>query len=63
MKTEGDGSGRFSIVELRPEIIISPKSDLLKAGALHEKAHEMCFIANSCNFPITCEAKIIKSVE
>jgi len=63
METEGDGSGRFSKVVLRPEIVISYKSDLQKAHALHEQAHKMCFIANSCNFPITCKPKIIRSVE
>jgi len=63
METEGDGSGRFSKVVLRPEIIISSKSNLQKAHALHEQAHKMCFIANSCNFPITCKPKIIRSVE
>jgi organic hydroperoxide reductase OsmC/OhrA len=29
-----------------------------KARSLHEKAHGMCFIANSVNFPVRCEPEI-----
>ena len=32
--------------------------DVAKAAALHHDAHEKCFIANSVNFPIACEASI-----
>jgi len=59
MKTDSNGGGGFSKVELFPEIIITHHSDTQRAQTLHEKAHRMCFIANSCNFPITCQAKII----
>lgn len=52
------GSGRFEQVTLRPEVAVSEESDPTLAQALHEKAHELCFIANSVNFPVHCEAAI-----
>jgi organic hydroperoxide reductase OsmC/OhrA len=50
-----DGSGRFSSVVLKPQITVARGADLAKAEALHHTAHEKCFIANSVNFPVTCE--------
>ncbi len=44
--------GRFTDVTLFPVITITDASLQGKADELHEKAREMCFIANSCNFPI-----------
>lgn len=58
MEELSNGSGRFISVMLRPTVTISPGSDTARALALHEKAHEMCFIANSVNFPVTHEPKI-----
>jgi len=57
---EGDGQrkGRFKHAELRPQIIISHRSDLDLAMRLHNDAHHECFIANSVNFPIKCSAVI-----
>lgn len=53
------GSGRFVEVRLYPKIIITCKEKKAIAIALHKKANKLCFIANSCNFPIkhfpTCE--------
>jgi organic hydroperoxide reductase OsmC/OhrA len=31
----------------------------VKARELHHAAHKKCFIANSVNFPVTCEPKIL----
>ena len=49
--------GRMRIVEatLRPKIEFGPDTDLETAASLHERAHEVCFIANSVNFPILVE--------
>jgi organic hydroperoxide reductase OsmC/OhrA len=44
--------GRFTDVTLNPVITITAATMNEKAQTLHEKAHEMCFIANSCNFPV-----------
>ena len=58
MKINSDGGGSFTEVILRPEIEISPESSQEMAIELHHKAHDLCFIANSCNFPIKCQPKI-----
>ena len=54
-----DGGGRFSDVVLHPEITITNASMVDKAKELHKKANELCFIANSCNFPIHHQPVII----
>jgi len=46
------GKGYFSEVALLPSVIIAKPENLATAKALHQQAKEMCFIANSCNFPI-----------
>lgn len=55
MEETPDGGGRFREVVLRPEIVITDSSKLDKAGELHHDANKLCFIANSCNFPIKHE--------
>ena len=52
------GGGRFVEIRLRPVVTIADAKDLDRAKALHEKAHELCFIANSCSVPIGHEAVI-----
>lgn len=53
-----DGSGKFGEVTLYPKIRISDSKNLNQAYLLHHEAHKMCFIANSCNFPIYHEPDI-----
>lgn len=60
MVEEPDGAGQFTAVTLKPRVTISAESDETKATALHHKAHEMCFIARSMNFPVTTAPVIIK---
>jgi organic hydroperoxide reductase OsmC/OhrA len=57
----GDGGGRFVEVVLRPEVTINVGADLTLAEKLHERAHALCFIANSMNFPVRCESLIRES--
>jgi organic hydroperoxide reductase OsmC/OhrA len=52
MEEELNGSGRFTKVILKPEVIVETGSMIEKANSLHSEAHRMCFIANSVNFPI-----------
>jgi organic hydroperoxide reductase OsmC/OhrA len=52
--------GRFSEVVLRPEVTLAA-GDAAKAAALHDDAHHACFIANSVNFPVRCEPRIVVS--
>ncbi|MCP5464088.1 MAG: OsmC family protein [Deltaproteobacteria bacterium] len=56
-----DKSVKFSEIILNPCISISPSSDESKAKALHEKAHKICFIANSVNFPVQINPVIKKT--
>ena len=51
-ESEADGSGRFVLIELRPEIVVEKGADLAKAEALHGEIHRYCFIARSLNFPV-----------
>lgn len=53
-----DQGGRFTGATLRPHVLISADSDAATALALHHEAHQACFIANSVNFPIHCQAHI-----
>jgi organic hydroperoxide reductase OsmC/OhrA len=53
-----DGKMRFTDVSLRPRVVIAADSDPVKAQQLHQLAHEHCFVANSVNFPVTCDARV-----
>ena len=55
MTETADGSGRFSEVTLRPQVTVAEAAMIERAQALHADAHRMCFIANSCNFPVRHE--------
>jgi organic hydroperoxide reductase OsmC/OhrA len=54
-----NGSGRFIGIKLNPKVTIRNSEKIVEALYLHKKARQLCFIANSCNFPIehfpTCE--------
>lgn len=49
---DADGSGRITEVILNPIVLISDPTKTEAAMALHKSANELCFIANSCNFPV-----------
>lgn len=53
-----NGSGHFQEVVLRPHVTVTDPADADRAVALHERAHEMCFIANSVNFKIHHEPTV-----
>ena len=57
MTEEDSGAGHFTSVILRPVVRIQ-RGDLGKALSLHENAHELCFIANSVNFPVLCKPTV-----
>jgi organic hydroperoxide reductase OsmC/OhrA len=58
LETQGNGSGRITKVTLHPEVIISEPEKVALALALHTKANQLCFIANSCNFEVDHNAKV-----
>lgn len=47
-----DGGGHFTEVTLYPNVIVAEASMVAKANELHHQANKLCFIANSCNFPV-----------
>jgi organic hydroperoxide reductase OsmC/OhrA len=47
-----DGGGRFTEVMLRPAVTVASAEMADKADSLHARAHELCFVANSVNFPV-----------
>ena len=52
MEESAEGGGRFSEVTLKPQVVVAEASMITKANALHARANEMCFIANSLNFKV-----------
>jgi organic hydroperoxide reductase OsmC/OhrA len=58
LRTEGDGTGRFESVTLRPIVSIS-SGDPEVARAIHADAGRLCFIAASVNFPVLHEPTIL----
>ena len=58
-----DGKVKFVDVLLRPKMVLVPGSDIAKARVLHEKAHNICVIANSVNFPVRHEVEITVAAE
>jgi organic hydroperoxide reductase OsmC/OhrA len=52
---EEDGGGRFTEVVLRPRVQVADPAMAEAAAALHDRAHELCFVANSVNFPVRHE--------
>ena len=59
MAESRNGAGRFIAAVLHPGIVIRAGGNIAEAHRLHHDAHEYCFIANSVNFPVTCEPTII----
>lgn len=52
MTTDPDGSGRFTDVLLRPRVTVADATMLEAAEKAHVRANQLCFIANSVNFPV-----------
>ena len=63
MRTEADGSGRFVEVVLHPEVVVADESMVAAATEAHRRAHELCFIANSVNFPVRHEPDVRVGVQ
>jgi len=59
MAEHPDGSGEFTRVVLRPRVVITDLARLSDAAALHHRAHDLCFIARSVNFPVEHEPVVV----
>lgn len=58
MEIDPNDGGRFTEVVLHPAVTIAEGGDVALAEKLHGRAHELCFIANSCSMPIRHEPTI-----
>jgi len=58
MVEDKERGGFFTEVVLRPRVTIAAAGDAARGQALHERAHHLCFVANSVNFPVRCEATV-----
>ena len=63
MEEAENGSGKFTEVTLHPKVSITDGTKVELAQSLHHEANKMCFIANSCNFPVLHKGEIIISNE
>ena len=52
MVEPSDGAAKFERVILRPLVTLARATDRKQAQALHNQAHQACFIANSVNFAV-----------
>jgi organic hydroperoxide reductase OsmC/OhrA len=43
-------------------VTLEAGSDRARAEQLHEKAHHLCFVANSVNFPVRCEPRTVSAM-
>ena len=57
---ERGGAGRFVSATLRPVVTIRGHADLQVAQAIHHRIHEVCFVARSVNFPVSCEPEFVQ---
>ena len=55
---EMNEGGRFKEVVLYPVVKVSAGANTQIALQLHEKAHHLCYVANSVNFPVLCQPSI-----
>ena len=58
MREQAGGAGEFTKVTLRPRVKISDPARAGDVPALHAKAHELCFISRSVNFPVEHEPTV-----
>lgn len=58
MNETADGGGSFAEVTLRPAVTVGHASMTGPALELHDRAHELCFIASSVSFPVRHEPEI-----
>jgi len=59
MEENEAGGGSFTQVTLHPQFTVADSSMIERAIALHHKAHEICYIANSVNFTVDCEPEVL----
>jgi organic hydroperoxide reductase OsmC/OhrA len=58
-----DGGGHFEEVSLQPHVTITTADKMERAKALHERAHALCYVANSVNFTVRTEPTVVSAAE
>src|SRR5260370_18769899 len=61
MAENEDGSAQFTGVTLRPVMAITNVTRADEARALHHRAHAVCALARSVNFPVHHEPVVVGS--
>ena len=59
MAEHKDGSGEFTSVVLHPRVVITDPTRIADATSLHQRAHALCFIARSVNFPVDHDPVVV----
>ena len=59
MAEHADGSGEFTRVVLRPRVKIAQAERVEEAVAIHARAHAVCALARSMNFPVEHEPQVV----
>lgn len=54
------GKMKLLAATLRPRVTVARGTNLEEARAMHAKAHEHCFVANSVNFPVENAPEIVE---
>ncbi len=62
MAEHQDGGGEFTSVVLHPRTVITDATRLPDATSLHHRAHDLCFIARSVNFPVDHQPVVVVAV-
>lgn len=58
VETRG-GGGKFTEVTLHPVVTVKGGVDEELVARLHERAHELCYIASSVAFPVSCDSQLV----
>ncbi|MDO8144955.1 MULTISPECIES: OsmC family protein [Isoptericola] len=57
MRVESRGEGQFTDVTLHPRVVAAPGGSATEevVAELHQRAHALCFLSRSVNFPVLVE--------
>ena len=58
MEQTADGGGQFTQVTLKPRMTLAQPERIAEARVIHQRAHQLCFIARSVNFPVLHEPEV-----
>ncbi|HEX4933393.1 MAG TPA: OsmC family protein, partial [Gemmatimonadaceae bacterium] len=59
MEESSGGGGQFTAAVLRPRCTFRGTPDAEAVRQLHERAHALCYIARSVNFPVQVEPVMV----